>query len=595
MKRKFIPLSIFAILTMVSGCTNESTTSDVTSQTTDSSSVTSTTDSTNTSTNTDTSIEGDFDSLATCNNASIGTAVNVAATMTGSDGAGYFLQDKTGSFYAYYGDNAPAKNYGNIYTIKGEISEYAENKQIASGSTIVDTNKKGNINIIEVNNFNELKNNKYAPVKLRVKLTSEVSYTSGKDCRINVEFDGQTMLVFFKRFISSGATIANKIKEAGLNNYFTINGGFSNAYNGTPQISLTDPSQIEVTTISSDEDKIAYAEGLVSHITSLNGKSINSSLTLPTSGNYGVTFSYESSDESYLSKTGKITRPTDNNVNVALKINIYLNGSLKKTISVSLTILASSSSGDVQLTEEAKKYYSSIDFSLTGKELKSDLASLITTHTVISYSNLASVYADSDTYVDSKDGKTYLVDIYSNQKYTLSDNGSSANAEGQGWNKEHTIPQSWFGKASPMVSDAFHIYPTDIRVNSMRGSFMYGEVASANFTSSNGAKRGTSALSGVSGTVFEVGDEYKGDIARTYFYMVTAYEDKAGNWGNHFSNANYSKLTSYSLSLFMKWAKEDPVSEREILRNEGIYKHQKNRNPFIDVPSLADTIFGDLL
>ena len=77
--------------------------------------------------------------------------------------------------------------------------------------------------------------------------------------------------------------------------------------------------------------------------------------------------------------------------------------------------------------------------------------------------------------------------------------------------------------------------------------------------------------------------------------MVTAYEDKCANWDNCFDNSNYSKLTTYYLNLFMKWAKNDPVSEREILRNNGVYKHQGNRNPYVDDASLAEKVFGSLV
>lgn len=594
MKKRLIPLSLALLIALVTGCDNSSnsntsnTGNTITS--TDSGTNTSTTGGSSTTTSTSDSEIGGYDTLEACNKASVGKSVHVLATITGTDGSGYFLQDNTGEFYAYYGDNAPKKNIGNIYEIKGVIGEYAGNKQIAKDASIVDTGKSGEIVIKPVNAYNDLNTYKYSPVKLTVKLDTQVSYSSGSDTRIDVGFDGKTLLVFFKKFISNGDKIVDKINSAGPGNKFVINGGFATAYQGSPQVVVSDPSQIEVTEITTEEQKLEYAKGLVSSLTNLNGKKVYTSQYFPTSGDYGVTFKYESSNTAILSNSGKITRPENDDCNVTLTIKIYIDGVLKETISVTFIVVASGSS---ELSDEAKKYYSSIDFSLSGAELKTSLFNLITKHTVVPYGNLASVYTDSDTYVGD-DGKTYLVDIYSNQKYTINNSGSSADAEGEGWNREHSVPQSWFNKQSPMVSDAFHIYPTDIRVNSMRGSYQYGEVAKATFTSSNGCKVGSSATSGIEGPVFEVADEYKGDIARTYFYMVTAYEDKAGSWKN-FSNSNYSKLTNASLKLFMKWAEEDPVSEREILRNNGIYKHQNNRNPYIDVPDLAERVFSSLL
>lgn len=598
MKKRLIPLSLALLITLVAGCDNSSSlisssnTDTITSS--DTGSNTSTTGGSSTTTTT-TSIShsevGEYDTLEDCNNAAVGKNVHVLATITGTDGSGYFLQDNTGEFYAYYGDNAPKKTIGNIYEIKGNIGEYAGNKQIAKDASIVDTGSKGDIRIKEANSYNDLNTYKYSPVKLTVKLDTLASYSSGKDTRINVDFNGQTLLVFFKRFIANGDKIVERINSAGAGNKFVINGGFATAYQGSPQVVISDPNQIEVSEITTEEQKLEYARGLIFSLTDLNGKKIYTSQYFPTSGDHGITFAYESSNTSILSNNGNVTRPENTDSSVTLTIKIYLDGVLKETLSVSFTVVAKGSS---ELSDEAKKYYSSIDFSTSGATLKTSLYNLISNHTVVAYGNLASVYADSDTYV-GEDGQTYLVDIYSNQKYTLSDSGSSASNEGEGWNREHTIPQSWFNKQSPMVSDAFHIYPTDIKVNSMRGSYLYGEVSNARFTSSNGCKVGSSATSGISGTVFEVADEYKGDIARTYFYMVTAYENKAGSWGNHFSNNDFSKLTSASLKLFMKWAEEDPVSEREILRNNGIYKHQKNRNPYIDVPDLAERVFSSLL
>lgn len=96
---------------------------------------------------------------------------------------------------------------------------------------------------------------------------------------------------------------------------------------------------------------------------------------------------------------------------------------------------------------------------------------------------------------------------------------------GDCYNREHSFPKSWFNDDSPMVSDAFHIYPTDGKVNSQRNNYPYGECANGTTLSPNGkvkalGKLGTSTFPGYSGTVFEPDDEYKGDFARSYFYMA---------------------------------------------------------------------------
>ena len=162
-------------------------------------------------------------------------------------------------------------------------------------------------------------------------------------------------------------------------------------------------------------------------------------------------------------------------------------------------------------------------------------------------------------------------------------------------NREHIVPQSVFGEKSPMVADAHHVLPTDGYVNGRRSNYPFAEVGRATYTSNNGSKLGPSSTPGYSGTVFEPVDEYKGDIARINFYFVTCYRSTmASGWGSYamFDYSSPLRLSSWAIDMLLKWAEEDPVSEKEIERNEGIYLHQENRNPFVDFPSLAEAIFA---
>lgn len=146
-----------------------------------------------------------------------------------------------------------------------------------------------------------------------------------------------------------------------------------------------------------------------------------------------------------------------------------------------------------------------------------------------------------------------------------------------------------------MVADAFHVYPTDGKVNGQRSNYQFGECA--NGVSLGGkalGKLGQSTFPGYTSLkVFEPDDQYKGDFARTYFYMATRYADICGGWGNAFNAvASNSGLSKYSIALFLKWHREDPVSQKEITRNDAVYAKQHNRNPFIDYPMLAEFIWG---
>ena len=252
-------------------------------------------------------------------------------------------------------------------------------------------------------------------------------------------------------------------------------------------------------------------------------------------------------------------------------------------------------------------YYASIDGKSTNAndDLRKTLCTVISTgYTSIGYSSLQSqMYAASSNPTDFVNGANKTMeDIYSSKPYKSSDNGSSASTCGTGWNKEHTVPQSWFGESSPMKSDAFHVYPTDIRMNSLRSSYPYGENNAAKGCATYGyGSVGTSTFPGYTGTVFDPGEggeygSYKGDLARTYFYMATRYRTTnftSGSGGTSFTySGGVANLTPYMRDLMLKWHREDPVSEKELKRNNAIYAHQHNRNPFIDYPELVEYIWG---
>ena len=255
-------------------------------------------------------------------------------------------------------------------------------------------------------------------------------------------------------------------------------------------------------------------------------------------------------------------------------------------------------------------YYASIDGQSTNAndDLRKTLCTVISTgYTSIGYSSLPNqVYGASSNpsdFVNGTGSNATMEDIYSSKPYKMSDSGSSASTCGTGWNKEHTVPQSWFNEASPMKSDAHHVFPTDIRMNSLRSSYPYGENNAAKGCSSWGyGSVGPSTFEGYTGTVFDPGEggehgSYKGDLARTYFYMATRYRTTNFTNGSGSTSFTYSggvaDLTEYMKNLMLKWHREDPVSEKELIRNNAIYAHQHNRNPFIDYPELVEYIWGN--
>lgn len=229
----------------------------------------------------------------------------------------------------------------------------------------------------------------------------------------------------------------------------------------------------------------------------------------------------------------------------------------------------------------------------SGEDLQKSLSTILNDATDVGYNGLWNLYKTTDR---RSDGKVW--DMYSDvTNYTFgTDQCGSYGSEGDCYNREHSVPKSWFNKQSPMVSDIWHVYPTDGKVNGMRSNYPFGEVASDAPGSENGfSKWGKCKTPGYSHTVFEPNDEYKGDFARTYFYFATRYKGVAtSGYGAEVFSSAYPYITKWQLDMLLRWHEQDPVSQKELDRNEAVYEsRQGNRNPFIDYPELVDLIFGD--
>lgn len=247
-----------------------------------------------------------------------------------------------------------------------------------------------------------------------------------------------------------------------------------------------------------------------------------------------------------------------------------------------------------------------------GAALKTSMCGIIYDRTEQTYNSLWTAFNTTDV----RDGNK-VWDMYSNiTNYELggSAQGASTTEEGVSYNREHSFPKSWFGgEVMPMYTDLHHIYPVDGYINQRRSNNPFGETSGNNYMSANDfSKLGTCTYSGYTGKVFEPADEYKGDFARTYFYMVTCYEEKLNDWYTNYgvnntdsgasetrnavmatlNGSTYPGFQAWQLEMLMEWAKNDPVSEKETNRNNAVYGIQGNRNPFIDYPGLQEYIWG---
>lgn len=288
---------------------------------------------------------------------------------------------------------------------------------------------------------------------------------------------------------------------------------------------------------------------------------------------------------------------------------------MKKTIFVLLAALVTISIWAAGVTPQSEfpTYYKNLD----GKS-GADLFSAVTTVTrtgfkSLGYKGLWAAYKITDVYPEGHALAGKIWDMYSGCEFTYSKNQcGSYSDECDCYNREHSIPKSWWGGGtSDQGCDIFHLVPTDGQVNNMRSNFAFGEVTGKPSYEYDGAKKGTGASITIENTVagsytisapstvFEPVDEYKGDFARGYFGTLLSWPSvdmTQGEGSDIFSGTNTKAgnfgLAKYGLALLMKWHRQDPVSQKEINRNNGIQQTQGNRNPFIDYPELAEYIWG---
>ena len=239
-----------------------------------------------------------------------------------------------------------------------------------------------------------------------------------------------------------------------------------------------------------------------------------------------------------------------------------------------------------------KEYYTSVDGVKGGAALKTALHELIKDHKKISYGSgedkTWGAFYTTDAVVEN--GKRRVLDMYSAEKRYFGSKGSAVS----GMNIEHSVAKSWWGgNQNNAYCDIHHLNPSDQNANSRKSNYPLGELTSVSWD--NGVTFvGKANIDGKSQNAYEPCDEYKGDFARVFMYMFTCYQDLTWEytWMNY-EKSTYPTLKPWAVDLLLKWHKQDPVSEKEVNRNNAVYAVQGNRNPYIDYPQLADYVWGD--
>ncbi len=234
-------------------------------------------------------------------------------------------------------------------------------------------------------------------------------------------------------------------------------------------------------------------------------------------------------------------------------------------------------------------YYDDAD-GLNGSDLRLALHQIIKDHTQKTYAYVWTAFATTDLKANGK-----IWDMYTDIEFTYGDDQqTTGSVMSECYNREHSWPKSWANETYPMYTDIFHLYPVQALANSHRSNLPFGEVdpAKISYTTENGSLKGDARTGlGYTGTVFEPIDEYKGDFARTYFYMTTRYYTQDGDWGSS-GMTDGCELKLWAIEMLLDWHELDPVSQKELDRNEAVYAIQGNRNPFIDHPQYADLIWN---
>lgn len=246
------------------------------------------------------------------------------------------------------------------------------------------------------------------------------------------------------------------------------------------------------------------------------------------------------------------------------------------------------------IVSSKEEYYADIDFDETDQALKQELHDLINPHTVYSYDQVWTAFVDVDenlpTYPCSSNSSD-IPDIYSTNCWPKSKQCGNYKQEGDCYNREHLWPKSWFGgfdAGKNAETDLFELWPSDGYVNGLRGNLPFGAVipSSATYTSTNGCMIGTCSNADYDGKCFEPPDLYKGDFARSYFYLSVAYMNEWGCCDE--PGVNKWNIKPWLEEELREWHEQDPVDDAEVSRNEDIYTNwQHNRNPFIDYPDLV--------
>ena len=268
---------------------------------------------------------------------------------------------------------------------------------------------------------------------------------------------------------------------------------------------------------------------------------------------------------------------------------------MKKLYLIVLLVLA----GQYAFAGYTKGYYDRLE-GQSKEQLKRAAKESVARHQTLPYYDLPNYWQYSDVYPDLVDGLKRWWDMYSSELYLIQEGMTGKQSFSQNrMQREHAVPKSWWKQNgsveyTPAYSDMWNLYPSDGAANQAKLNYPFGVTSNPRYN--NGVTKVGPAnvgFGGGSANVFEPADEYKGDFARACFYMATVYDDIHWVINYMFSKESYPTLMPWAMEMLLHWSRMDPVSQKEIDRNNYVEQYQGNRNPFVDFPQLCEYIPGN--
>jgi endonuclease I len=496
-----------------------------------------TTEEPTTDTPTDDSYYDNYVDLLSVHDMSDGSDVEVSGVVYFLTQNGYYIKDNTSNLFIYT-NSTPQVELGSRVVVDGSLTTYRQVKQIGEDHTLVEVNAYDQDITKGVHQFTYGQTN-VSPGEV---------YTITGEVRIEGQYD--------TAFLYDGSTKIAEIYYQSLSRSVDA----IKSYDG--EIITLD---LLYYAMGDDVERYAF-QGSQSHISVYipdtqdalfaDANALPTEQTLYSNYDYGQGFygsTYQVTNVSgdiapYVSYTGStitVTKPdeTTGDVQGTITISVSLEDETPITITINVVVKAQGSS-NINMP-----YYDGID-GLSGETLLYALNSILNDgFNQLSYDDAKWVLEESDR--DPNNANNVIL-VYTRESI-------KGQWDYPNWNREHTWPQSKLNN-SGQKADMHNLKPSDPAENSRRGNLPFGYMTGSG--------------------VYEPHDDVKGDVARILFYMATMYLD-----------LNIESGILGDLDVLLEWHQNDPVDDFERNRNEVIYSHQGNRNPFIDYPFLAEEIW----